>query len=95
VHLHGHLLDFNAISTKDFSNVDVNPRLREDQWKPIEMEHMFKVVTSTYLATGGDRYSELLLVQETFVATHVASFVSSGFSCVAKRESLDPPYENA
>jgi hypothetical protein len=66
-----------------FSNVEVYSRLLEDQWKSIEMGRRYKVVTSSYLAVGGD----------TFTAAHDASILSFNNNCARNTELLDTPLE--
>jgi len=49
------------------SFVEVNEGLMQEEWHPLEMDQLYRLVTNSYLVTNGDSYFALGEVPEDFV----------------------------
>lgn len=86
--------DANADFPNRLSNVEINIRLEEDSWSPIDEDVMYTVVTTDFLASGGDGYIEFTNVDESLITNLYLEYAITFIQYAEEQgELVDPPIE--
>jgi 5'-nucleotidase / UDP-sugar diphosphatase len=79
-------VDYRKAFPNRFSNLEINVRLEQDEWTPLDPDATYRVVTNSYIASGRDGY-----VTFAEVGSSVDTMVDYTQSFVAYVESHDGP----
>jgi hypothetical protein len=82
-------VDVSKTANHRISNVEVNPRLQQTDWQPIDLHATYTVVTNDYIASGKDGYvtfgnvaSQFKVNTFTGYADGFIKFLTSKVSCI-------------